>query len=113
MAVELIAKNTKVIEYKIQETSISNTDKLSILCQQNGKEESAIIQIPFNNVRVKYSSYVKEPRMRLEISDMTLKGWKKILLLPPRLLEIEPLVVAYIEVQNDYKGILGKYVDSH
>lgn len=110
MPLELIIKNTKIKEYRIHETSISNNSELSVLCQQDGKEESEIIQAPLDNIQVKYSSGIKEPKMRLETSSVGFKGWQRIFLFGQ--IVFEPLNIAYIEVPKGYKGILGKYADS-
>lgn len=101
----------KSVECIINEFHIEGHE-LSILCQEAEKEESQIIQVPLENVSVKYSDVTEKPRMRLETFSAVPKSWLCRYTFGI-VSKAEPIHFAYIEVPQNYKGILGNHAESN
>ena len=110
--------NTRKTEYILRESSLT-TEKslfnslefLTMLCQKKDEGQSRLIKVLSGNVFVKYSQDIKEPTLRLEVSDIVPDGFSSHLYYLLIADKNQPLKVAYISVPEGYKGILGKYAE--
>lgn len=106
----LNVKEKRTVEYKIREINLSN-DKLTILCQRDNNDYNEIVQVPIRDAFVNYSSFIKEPVMKLK--EFVVVGRQRIYLLG---VEFEPypfaypFTIAYLDVPNNYKKILNKSI---
>ena len=94
----------KTMNYKIRDLGISD-DKFAILCQRDDKDYNEIVQVPIKNVSINYSSFIKEPVMKLEVSKLALDGWHRIFYLGLKI-EFEPIIRTCLDVPHSYKKIL-------